>query len=124
MCDAIAPFPINVIQEMREHTLLLLRKQLIACRRVLFSLNKIYFTASTISPCFNTPPLYKVKIINKIIACSEIPFSKKLNQLTGFYMIRVFTNSVSEQTIANLFPNYYTQCKRNTPESCYTKRFT
>ena len=125
MCDAIVPFPINSIQGMREHTLLLLlRNQLIVCRGVLSSLNKNYFTASAISPYFNTPPLHKIKIINKIIASSETPFSNKLsgiersklicnaNQLTGFYMIQVFTEGVSEQLIANLFPNYYTQSKK------------
>ena len=63
------------------------------------------------------------------------PFSKKLyrietnngNQLTGFYMIRVFREGVSEQTIANIFPNYYTQSKTNTLKSRYTltnMRFT
>ena len=125
---------------MREHSLLLLlRKQLIVCRRVLSTLNKNYLPASTISPYLNTSPLYKTEIINKIIDCSETSFSKTLhgietsqmicnaNQLTGFYMTQVFTKGVSEQTIANLFPYYYTQSKGNTLKSCYTltdMRFT
>ena len=88
---------------MREHTLLLLlRKQLIVCREVLTSLNKNYFTASIIFPYFNAPPLDNMKVINKIIACSETPFGKKLyrietiqlicnaNRLTGSYMTQVF----------------------------------
>ena len=82
---------------MREHTLLLLRKQLIACRTVLFSLNKIYFTASTISPCFNTPPLYKVKIINKIITCSEIPLSKTLYRALQInWLVSIITLNLKE----------------------------
>ena len=83
-------------------------------------------------PLFQHPPLYKIRIINKNAACSETPFSKKLyyietshltcnaNQLTGFYMIRVFTKGVSEHTIVIRFPNYYTQSKINTLKSCYT----
>ena len=43
MCNAIAPFRINLIPEMRKHTLLLLpRKQLIVWKEVLSSLNKNY----------------------------------------------------------------------------------
>ena len=68
MCDAIAPFSINSIQEMGEHTLLLLlRKLLIVCRGILSFINKNYFAASIISPYFNTPPLHKTVSMNKII---------------------------------------------------------
>ena len=88
ICDAIAPFPIQSIQKMSEHRwLLLLRKQLIVCREELSSLSKNYFLTSTISPYFNTPQLYKTEIINKIIACSETPFSKKLYRLETSQLI-------------------------------------
>ena len=78
MRDAIAPFLVNSIEKMRKHTLLLLllRKQLIVCRGVLSSVNKKYFTASTISRYFNTPLLHKIVSIEKILACLETTFSK------------------------------------------------
>ena len=59
------------------------------------------------------PKKKKKTFINcKIMVCSKTPFSKNshhiensrlicnLNQLTGFYMIRVFTEDVSQQTIS------------------------
>ena len=104
MCDAIAPFPFKKYRKWGNIILLWqLRKQLKISRRVISSLNKNNFTASTISPHSNTPSLHNIKIIYKIIACSETPFRKKVyhietsqsicnaNQLTGFYMIRVFS---------------------------------
>ena len=102
------------------------------CLGALFSLNKNYFNSSIISPYLNTPPLHQFIIRVEIIVCSETPFSKSscriensqliCNQLTGFYMIRYkfFHKNISEQTIVNLFPNYYAQCKRNILNSCYT----
>ena len=59
MCDAIAPWPINSIQEVRKHTLLL-RKHLIVYRGVSFYLNKNQFISSMIYPDFNTTPLHKL----------------------------------------------------------------
>ena len=129
MCDAITPFLINSIQEMRERTLLLLlRKQLIG---VLSFLNKNYFTSSIISFYFNSPLLHKTIIRVKIIVCMETPFSKNsylvetsqmifnANQLTGFYMIRGFTEKCLQKDYSHFFPNYYTQSKRNTRNSSY-----
>ena len=73
MCNAIAPFRINLIPEMRKHTLLLLpRKQLIVWKEVLSSLNKNYlqFLWSVLIS------IHKIIIRVKIILCSEIFFSK------------------------------------------------
>ena len=56
------PFPINSLQEMRKHAILLLStKQLIVPRRVLISLNKNQFISSIISLHFNN-----LGTINKI----------------------------------------------------------
>ena len=61
-------------------------------------------------PFINNP--YRIEISQLI--CN-------VNQLTGFYMIQVFMERCFPTNyIVNLFPNYYTQSKRNGLKGCDT----